>query len=410
MSSPLRGNDLITPVATPPALTSANPSAKQYQPPSTQFIPFTDSTESFPASAGSRITPTEVLLAGSLAAGVLWSLGISHKAEKPGISLSQLGNKVPTRDLNVGLGMPIGWWLDRAEGLRRMIISNTAEAVASVFGEFLGHAVYSGVNAGLTLLTSRRYYRERRLGGNFINSTHHVSRVWVNNYVKLLGEGLGDKSADGLLVSLGTLQHATLAERTAWQVAENVAGLPHGEAHSVTQVAIARLGALAEGRRLITAKDVAQDVAKLYLSRRARRIVQNESQVAYNFGVQLVLMNAQKKGFLAADTQKVWVTAVDERVCPVCAPMDSVAVGIDEPFHVRHHIGVLAKDVALWVPPAHPNCRCRVVPSTTVSHGIITRTARFARDDQDRARLKSRLADIVQQGPSWTEEMSGKTG
>jgi hypothetical protein len=243
-----------------------------------------------------------------------------------------------------------------------------------------------------------------------------VSQAWAKKYAQQLGEGLGESSADGLLVSLSTLNRASVAEDIAWRIVHSAAGLSHGDALSVTQVALNRLNAMATSRRAISSRDVAADVGKLLLSRRTKRIMEQEQQVAINFGTQILLMNAVAKGYLPADAQKVWVTAVDERVCPVCAPMDSVAVKIDEPFLVRGHRGVLHHDAKLWVPPAHVHCRCRIVPRAAVESGIITRTARFSRAnpteaewpipakfDQSRARLRSSMGDIVAQGetPPW---------
>jgi hypothetical protein len=56
------------------------------------------------------------------------------------------------------------------------------------------------------------------------------------------------------------------------------------------------------------------------------------------------------------------------------------------------------------VPPAHPLCRCRIVPERAIEHGIITRTARFSRT-QGRARLTSRLDDLVARHttPGWMD-------
>ena len=116
-------------------------------------------------------------------------------------------------------------------------------------------------------------------------------------------------------------------------------------------------------------------------------------------------MNAVAKGYLPPDTRKVWVTAIDERVCPVCAPMDSVAVKLDEPFRIRAHKGVLSHDTQLWVPPAHPSCRCRIVPESFIEHGIITRTARWKRDENGRASLRSELTDLVDNAqPGWMDQ------
>jgi hypothetical protein len=191
-------------------------------------------------------------------------------------------------------------------------------------------------------------------------------------------------------------------DRFAWQIIHSVVGLPHGQSLSVLAVAKNRLSNQFVNRVAMTPRDFAADVGKLLLSQRAKRIVDNESEVARNFGTQITLMTAMQHGYLPADSRKVWLTAVDERVCPVCAPMDSVAVQIESPFHVRAHSGVLSHDVSLWVPPAHPLCRCRIVPERVIEHGVITRTARFSRNEQNRARLRSQLSDLLDDTePEW---------
>jgi len=49
--------------------------------------------------------------------------------------------------------------------------------------------------------------------------------------------------------------------------------------------------------------------------------------------------------------KKEWRTAADERVCPICGPLHEEQVPIDEPFSNGE-----------MVPPAHPRCRCWIVP------------------------------------------------
>jgi len=57
---------------------------------------------------------------------------------------------------------------------------------------------------------------------------------------------------------------------------------------------------------------------------------------------------AQKQGFLG-DVVKIWLTAADERVCPICGGLDGETVNL----HARFSNG-------LMYPPAHPQCRCAV--------------------------------------------------
>lgn len=369
--------------------------------------PEVDLTQSSPLARSERTPPSlgHLLIAGALSLAVLRSLGLAQDHLKRRRVGSQSGNYPGWQGVSLGQGHPIGWYLDRANPIRKLIIAQTAAELGNLLPQPLGKLAEMGIDAALLTATDPASYRSTQSQA-LARQSRLISGKWAAQYTKQLGEGLGDKSADGLLISLGELQKANMREDLAWKIVHNIAGLPQGQALSVTQVAIQRVQTALSRRRPVTPLDLAQDAAKIALSQRAKRIAENESQVAINFGAQILLMNAERHGYLPKDAKKVWVTAVDERVCPVCAPMDSVAVRIEEPFTVHPHLGVLSKEVRIWVPPAHPNCRCRIVTDKAIEHGIITRTARFSRDPNSRARLRSRLADITQEGPAWAEDVA----
>jgi SPP1 gp7 family putative phage head morphogenesis protein len=54
-------------------------------------------------------------------------------------------------------------------------------------------------------------------------------------------------------------------------------------------------------------------------------------------------------------TKWKWVTAKDDRVCPICRPLDEKCITIGQPF-------VILPSGPIYKPPAHPNCRCGVDP------------------------------------------------
>jgi SPP1 gp7 family putative phage head morphogenesis protein len=49
----------------------------------------------------------------------------------------------------------------------------------------------------------------------------------------------------------------------------------------------------------------------------------------------------------------MWITQLDERVCPVCSSIHGKCVQIGDPF-------IVTKKGPIFKPPAHPNCRCGV--------------------------------------------------
>lgn len=322
----------------------------------------------------------------------------------------------------------MAYWLKHSVTLRAAIVAETGKRVGELlqgpFGALAALGVRQGIRGLNTAVADPRTHSfaglkavlTPKMSRELSNTSRLVSDRWAKKYAEQLGRGLGEASADGLLVSLAEVQRSTLPARLLERVLYSVAGLPRGEALSVVQVAQNRLKTYLGTRRPIRPQDLAADVGKVLLSRRSKRILYNEDMVVQNFGTQILLMNAVSRGYLSPDARKVWVTAPDERVCPVCAPLDSVAVKISDSFLVRGYLGLVHHDMRLWVPPAHPNCRCRVVPEQAVVSGITTRTARFSRDNpkasswpiparynQDRARARSTMTDIVTQGetPPW---------
>lgn len=67
-----------------------------------------------------------------------------------------------------------------------------------------------------------------------------------------------------------------------------------------------------------------------------------------------------------------WATAVDERVCPICRPLNGTVIALDQPFRRvdARAQGQLVGSIARYGvelnpygdPPAHPRCRCRALP------------------------------------------------
>lgn len=101
-----------------------------------------------------------------------------------------------------------------------------------------------------------------------------------------------------------------------------------------------------------TARRKAAESAARYAGRqhryRAQNIARTELAFAYNAGHYGATKDAQARGYIG-DCVKVWLTAYDERVCPICSQMDDEKRNIDEPF-----------SNGKLLPPAHPSCRCAV--------------------------------------------------
>lgn len=70
-------------------------------------------------------------------------------------------------------------------------------------------------------------------------------------------------------------------------------------------------------------------------------------------------------------TRKVWRTANDELVCPVCGPLNGKTVSIDGNFMLdlnelpQELAQQMGEEFIFYQPPAHPRCRCWISPEVT---------------------------------------------
>ena len=106
----------------------------------------------------------------------------------------------------------------------------------------------------------------------------------------------------------------------------------------------------------------ALDLATRYAARQHRyrgyNIARTELAFAYNQGSYLGTLQAQERGYMG-ETVKIWCTADDERVCPICGALEGKQVAMDEDFD-----GInprISGETIHRVPPAHPSCRCAVM-------------------------------------------------
>lgn len=110
----------------------------------------------------------------------------------------------------------------------------------------------------------------------------------------------------------------------------------------------------------------AQEAAARYAARqhryRAQNIARTELAFAYNAGAYGATKDAQAQGYIG-DCVKVWLTAYDERVCPICSAMDDEKRNMDETF-----------SNGKMLPPGHPSCRCAVayeeIPGTNLTPAL----------------------------------------
>lgn len=151
-----------------------------------------------------------------------------------------------------------------------------------------------------------------------------------------------EHAADDLVDAVGvgvdwTLVNERVATWAGTSSAELVSGIT-ATTERFTQQAIAEW--VASGQPLDTLIDVLEPS---FGARRAEMIASTEVTRAFAAGNQAAW---QESGAVAG---MVWQTAADERVCPICGPLQGTDLALDSDD----------------IPPAHPRCRCWVQPRVT---------------------------------------------
>lgn len=108
-------------------------------------------------------------------------------------------------------------------------------------------------------------------------------------------------------------------------------------------------------------KKKAEELAIKYAAKqhryRAYNIARTELAFAYNQGVYFGTKQAQEAGYMG-EVVKVWSTADDERVCPLCGPMDGKEIPLDDDFDFKTKLAGPQNPTIRKAPPLHPSCRC----------------------------------------------------
>lgn len=110
--------------------------------------------------------------------------------------------------------------------------------------------------------------------------------------------------------------------------------------------------------RAATAEKRAREAALKYAEKQHRQraftIADTEMAFAYNKGADEGIRQAQERGYLGK-VKRVWSTAGDELVCPICGALDGTAIDMDDEFYFQ---GRTLYSGQKQTPPAHPRCRC----------------------------------------------------
>jgi hypothetical protein len=109
-----------------------------------------------------------------------------------------------------------------------------------------------------------------------------------------------------------------------------------------------------------TIADVMSDLVPTLGEDRALRIAVTEITRVFGNSEQIA-GEALKKEFPDVRVVKEWFTNMDDRVCPICGPLQNNIVEVSHAFHSI--VG------GIMHPPAHVNCRCWMTTNTDILAG-----------------------------------------
>ena len=102
----------------------------------------------------------------------------------------------------------------------------------------------------------------------------------------------------------------------------------------------------------LTNEEIIDSIALRFSSGHAEQVAVTElTRAEAQFSEALSSRLAEQR----VETNIRWLTSEDERVCPICAPLD---------HKIKAAGGWMSKGVLIPGPPAHPNCRCQTVVET----------------------------------------------
>lgn len=138
-------------------------------------------------------------------------------------------------------------------------------------------------------------------------------------------------------------------DREILELIETVFGLTERQAIAIDNL---RAALTEQGVDAARVAERVRQQAERYLRDRALVISRHETMMAASQGQQAIWQEMVNNGVLAPDTEEEWLTAGDERVCPICLPLDGQRVPIGQPF-MSSEVGPIDSGSQ-----AHVQCRC----------------------------------------------------
>jgi hypothetical protein len=258
----------------------------------------------------------------------------------------------------VALGLGLAFIVYRLYMKRRLreAIRDQEGSTTEIALETLAYGVYTGFTPKMVRMFAPLLVQGYLLGIGEARSGQ-IDEAYLmdlaESYAEQLGGHLNDVSLEAAMQGYNRQVNLKVPARRALLNVVNAYGVPTRTMNSLVNVWTSEdpktLSALPSASRRDARAAAIIDKA---IATRGHQIGDTEAWTARTSAKQLVWMYAMNKGLIPPTATKVWKTAKDERVCPVCGPMSQSEVSLDEPF--------ITDTGRVWTPPLHPDCRCDI--------------------------------------------------
>lgn len=202
----------------------------------------------------------------------------------------------------------------------------------------------------LTLAGKRDIRKAAPFGFNAMNAR---SVQWVLTHSGNLVRGVSEESKQAIRARVLEMFQRGLTPAQAAREIRQYIGLTQRDAGALWRYQQGLQDRFAAGE--IQARTLVRRVERYrtqLLAHRATMIARTEALSAINQGQQEAWRQAAEQGFIEPNQKREWLVTLDERLCPICAPVPANGpVGLTESF-------ILGDGSAIDAPPAHPQCRC----------------------------------------------------
>ena len=222
-------------------------------------------------------------------------------------------------------------------------------------------------------------------GRNKLLGNVSTAKKWLTEHAHELADHMTHQAINAINAVIMLSSHGKSSMQEVIKVLRKAIGLTPRQAESVWRSYEAAKTAMLESSpnasdALVEAQadKVSDQIAKERRRQRTRDLAETELSFSYHAGAEIAVMTAVAQGIFG-ETIRVWCTAEDERVCPVCSDMEGTEIGLNDSFKVPGKKLYAMQDG----PPAHPRCRCTVEYIEIDSPGLGTALAGYENSEAD---------------------------